>query len=284
MSGGWTPNVSLFSQSRGKVVFDEATQNFLPGAAVPDQRSAGACRGVFDLAGVLADGANAGAAAAGVAPSAPPHVEGALAATGGALGLVAAGADAKARAKAFVDFQNDVTARDIQLATREGMRSIEHIKRYTTTGMATDQGKNSNLNALAIAAEALGKPIAEVGLTTFRPPYTPVTFGDLRRPRAARHVRSDPRDAAARVVDPQGREVRGGGPVEARLLFRQERREPRRHGAARMPRRRAPAPASWTPRRSARSRSSAPTPPNSSIGSTSIRSRKLGGRALPLRA
>ncbi len=82
----------------------------------------------------------------------------------------------KARAKAFVDFQNDVTARDIQLATREGMRSIEHIKRYTTAGMATDQGKTSNLNALAIAAEALGRRIAEVGLTTFRPPYTPVTF------------------------------------------------------------------------------------------------------------
>ncbi|MGD0186855.1 MAG: sarcosine oxidase subunit alpha family protein [Roseiarcus sp.] len=176
MSGGWTPNVSLFSQSRGKVVFDEATQNFLPGAAVPDQRSAGACRGVFDLEGVLADGADAGAAAAGVASSAPPRVEGALAATGGALGFVA-GADGKERAKAFVDFQNDVTVRDIQLATREGMRSIEHIKRFTTTGMATDQGKNSNLNALAIAAEALGKPIAEVGLTTFRPPYTPVTFG-----------------------------------------------------------------------------------------------------------
>ncbi len=163
-------------------------------------------------------------------------------------------------------------ARDIQLATREGMRSIEHIKRYTTTGMATDQGKNSNLNALAIAAEALGKPIAEVGLTTFRPPYTPVTFGDLRRPRAPRHVRSDPRDAAARA----GRRARA----------RSSRRRacgsapPISPGAARASTtpcganawRRAPAPASWTPRRSARSRSSAPTPPNSSIASTSIRS------------
>ena len=175
MSGGWTPNVSLYSQSRGKLVFDEATQNFLPGAAVPDQRSAGACRGILDLEAALADGMSAGAAAAGVAPPAPPRVEGAFATTGGALGL-AAGASAKDIVKAFVDFQNDVSARDIQLATREGMRSIEHIKRYTTTGMATDQGKNSNMNALAIAAQALGKPIAEVGLTTFRPPYTPVTF------------------------------------------------------------------------------------------------------------
>ncbi len=81
--------------------------------------------------------------------------------------------------KAFVDFQNDVTARDLALATSEGMRSIEHVKRYTTAGMATDQGKTSNMNALAIAAGKLGKAIPEVGLTTFRPPYTPVTFASF---------------------------------------------------------------------------------------------------------
>jgi sarcosine oxidase subunit alpha len=81
------------------------------------------------------------------------------------------------RVKAFVDFQNDVTAKDVKLAVREGFRSIEHIKRYTTTGMATDQGKTSNMNALGIAASALDKPLPAVGLTTFRMPYTPVTFG-----------------------------------------------------------------------------------------------------------
>ncbi len=81
------------------------------------------------------------------------------------------------RVKAFVDFQNDVTAKDIRLAVREGFRSIEHVKRYTTSGMATDQGKTSNMNALAIAAGAQGRSIPEVGLTTFRQPYTPVTFG-----------------------------------------------------------------------------------------------------------
>jgi sarcosine oxidase subunit alpha len=178
MSGGWTPNVSLFSQSRGKLAFDAATQTFLPGAAAPDQRSAGACRGVFDLEAVLADGAEAGAAAAGGAAGSTPRVEGTFIAKGGALGL-AAGVNGKERSKAFVDFQNDVSARDIELATREGMRSIEHIKRYTTTGMATDQGKLANMNALAIAAEALGKPIVEVGLTTFRLPYTPVTFASF---------------------------------------------------------------------------------------------------------
>ncbi|HEU4987463.1 MAG TPA: glycine cleavage T C-terminal barrel domain-containing protein, partial [Rhizobiaceae bacterium] len=84
-----------------------------------------------------------------------------------------------ATAKAFIDFQNDVTAKDIRLAVREGMRSIEHVKRYTTNGMATDQGKTSNLHGLASAADTLGKTMPEVGLTTFRPPYTPVTFGAL---------------------------------------------------------------------------------------------------------
>ena len=83
------------------------------------------------------------------------------------------------RGRAFVDWQNDVTAKDLALALREGFRSIEHVKRYTTTGMATDQGKTSNLNALGIVARALGKPLPEVGLTTFRMPYTPVTFGSF---------------------------------------------------------------------------------------------------------
>src|SRR5271155_3370133 len=176
MSGGWTPSVHLFSQSRGKLAFDDATRTFLPGAAAQAQVSVGACRGVFDLAAALAEGAKAGAEAAGATPGQGPRVEGAFPASGGTLGVVAPMSDA-ALSKAFVDFQNDVTARDIRLATREGMRSIEHIKRYTTTGMATDQGKTSNMNALAIAAESLDKPIAAVGITTFRLPYTPVTFG-----------------------------------------------------------------------------------------------------------
>ena len=83
------------------------------------------------------------------------------------------------RRRAFVDFQNDVTSKDLLLATQEGFHSIEHVKRYTTTGMATDQGKTSNMNALSIVAAELGRPVPAVGLTTFRPPYTPVTFGTL---------------------------------------------------------------------------------------------------------
>ena len=86
---------------------------------------------------------------------------------------------AKPKAKCFVDFQNDVTSNDIKLALREGYSSIEHVKRYTTTGMGTDQGKTSNVIALGIVSETTGQPIAGLGVTTFRPPYTPVTFGAI---------------------------------------------------------------------------------------------------------
>ena len=187
MCGGFTPSVHLFSQSRGKLWWDEGLQAFLPGTPAERVRSAGACRGVFALDAALADGAAAGAGAAreatapartGVCPSgaaATPAVP--PAAGGGFAGALPQ--PAAARARAFVDWQNDVTTRDLALATREGFRSIEHVKRYTTTGMATDQGKTSNLNALGIVSRALGKAIPEVGLTTFRMPYTPVSFGSF---------------------------------------------------------------------------------------------------------
>ena len=175
MSGGWTPSVHLYSQSRGKVVWHEDRQMFLPGVSVQAERSAGACRGVFALADSLADGHRAGLEAAGSDGHAHVTVSGDSGITGGFLGCLPQRPGA--RGKAFVDFQNDVKADDIELAVQEGMHSIEHVKRYTTAGMATDQGKTSNLNALAIAAGRLGKPIPQLGLTTFRQPYTPVTFG-----------------------------------------------------------------------------------------------------------
>jgi len=181
MCGGFTPSIHLFSQSRGRPRFDEALDAFLPDVSAERERSAGACRGVWGMREAMADGQAAGADAA-------------RAAVGGGLGQAPAAVPLPrerdggrleplphhrppGRVKAFVDFQNDVTAKDVKLAVREGFRSIEHIKRYTTTGMATDQGKTSNMNALGIAAEALGKPLPEIGLTTFRMPYTPVTFG-----------------------------------------------------------------------------------------------------------
>ncbi len=260
MSGGYTPTVHLFSQSRGKLVWDDKTQSFIPGAPAEHARSAGACRGVFAWAAVLADGASAGrsaaseagfgkseehrgSAAAGelsVTNSAVAHASFANmaanvhgrsgssnvatpahgassssniaahsafatsttssgAATASFPHASAASSDASRPADppigafagalpqpgdrtgsmAFVDYQNDVTTKDLALATREGFRSVEHIKRYTTTGMATDQGKTSNLNALGFVSRQLDKAIPEVGLTTFRMPYTPVTFASF---------------------------------------------------------------------------------------------------------
>ena len=184
MSGGYTPSVHLHSQARGKLRWDEAAQVFVPGLAAGGSRSIGACNGLIgsELARVFEQAA---AAAADAVRECGFHarpdaiaVSEAHSASGGWIGALPQPAGAAA-GKAFVDWQNDVTAADLGLAVREGFRSIEHIKRYTTTGMATDQGKTSNLNALAIAAQQLGRAIPEVGLTTFRLPYLPVGFGGL---------------------------------------------------------------------------------------------------------
>jgi sarcosine oxidase subunit alpha len=180
MSGGFTPSVHLFSQSRGKLEWNDSLRAFVPQRSAENERSAGACRGVYGLAEALADGTAAGAAAA-PEPSRASHrftVEALARGSDAYLGALPQ-ATTPSKDKSFVDWQHDVTTRDLALATREGFQSIEHVKRYTTTGMATDQGKTSNLNALAIVAQALGVPIPQVGLTTFRMPYTPVTFGSF---------------------------------------------------------------------------------------------------------
>ncbi|MBN9071259.1 MAG: sarcosine oxidase subunit alpha [Rhizobiales bacterium] len=182
MSAGWTPSVHLFSQSCGKVAFDEATRRFLPGQYAQNCASVGACNGTDTLAATVAEGLKAGEKAAkeagGKSSGLKLKAETAENWTGGMLGA-GPGAGPDTTVKAFVDFQNDVTAKDIRQAVREGMRSIEHVKRFTTNGMATDQGKTSNMLGLAIAAETLDKDIPQVGLTTFRAPYTPVTFGAI---------------------------------------------------------------------------------------------------------
>jgi sarcosine oxidase subunit alpha len=172
VSAGWTPSVHLFSQSRGKLRYDTENQRFLPDVHVQDCVSIGACNGTDDLGDLIAEAANAGGG--------PAEFSGANAHawTGGMIGA-ADGAGEGDNVKAFIDFQHDVCAKDIRLAVREGMHSIEHIKRFTTNGMASDQGKMSNMHGLAIASEALGRPLPTVGLTTFRAPYTPVTFGTL---------------------------------------------------------------------------------------------------------
>ncbi|WP_447764191.1 sarcosine oxidase subunit alpha family protein [Sphingopyxis panaciterrae] len=185
MAGGFTPSVHLFSQSRGKLVWSPDSQAYLPGQSAEAERSAGACRGRVALDDALKDGVDAGQAAAlaaGYAPSRHTHYPpvGMLHRNGMGGHIGAAPTSSKQpRGKAFVDWQNDVTADDIRLAAREGFVSIEHVKRYTTTGMATDQGKLSNINALGIVSDATDRSIPEIGLTSFRAPYTPITFGTL---------------------------------------------------------------------------------------------------------
>ncbi|HXA26664.1 MAG TPA: sarcosine oxidase subunit alpha family protein [Acetobacteraceae bacterium] len=171
MCGGWTPSVHLFSQSRGRLRFDERLGAFVPGQSAANERSAGACNGTFSLAACLEEGYAAGDQAA---PARRFVVTGARNSQ-----PCIAPPPAAALGKAFVDFQNDVTVKDLRIAAQEGFHSIEHVKRYTTTGMATDQGKTSNMNALAIVSDILHQPIPQVGHTTFRMPYTPVTFGAL---------------------------------------------------------------------------------------------------------
>jgi sarcosine oxidase, subunit alpha len=182
ISGGLAPSVHLFSQSRGKLAWDEELLAFVPAAPAERVRAAGACRGVLDVDACVKDGMEAGAAAAAGLSGSPtarreisPGAQLLASDRAGALFAKPGGSSAKA----FVDWQNDVTVRDLELAAREGFRSIEHIKRYTTTGMATDQGKTSNLNALGIVAREVSTSMPEVGLTTFRMPYTPVSFGSF---------------------------------------------------------------------------------------------------------
>ena len=184
VSGGWSPTVHLFSQSRGKIRFDAGLGCFLPGAAAQPTHLAGACNGAFGLASCLATGFEAGARAAKDAGFAVDHRPRRVpeASDDGFLParwtwLVPSNKPLGQGGKHFVDLQNDVTAADLKLALREGYRSVEHVKRYTTTGMGTDQGKTGNVNAIGIIAETQGRPIPEVGVTTFRPPYTAVTFG-----------------------------------------------------------------------------------------------------------
>jgi len=184
MSGGWSPAVHLHSQSGARVVYDAQRCCFVPDIAVQAASCAGAANGTFGLDFALAEGREAGKSAAAQsgfrrrAAGGAPKVDVRRMQPMLALWQVPLPPGVRPD-KSFVDFQNDVTAADIRLAAREGYRSVEHTKRYTTTGMGTDQGKTSNVNSLAILSDALGRDIPEVGTTTFRAPYTPVTFGAL---------------------------------------------------------------------------------------------------------
>ncbi|MCA0961574.1 sarcosine oxidase subunit alpha [Salipiger bermudensis] len=180
MSGGWTPSLHLFSHTKGSLAWDDDRTTFLPEKTPEDCVIAGASRGLWGIEAALRDGAEKGREIVAALGKTGAEVSYSVAKdrTGTGVAHKELPTDrSPGKAKAFVDYQNDVTAKDLRLAVREGMRSIEHVKRYTTNGMATDQGKMSNMNGLNIAADALSKAPPQVGLTTFRPPYTPTSFG-----------------------------------------------------------------------------------------------------------
>ncbi|WP_028223718.1 glycine cleavage T C-terminal barrel domain-containing protein, partial [Paraburkholderia oxyphila] len=184
MSGGFSPVLHLFAQSGGKAHWNDAKACFMPGKRVQQEVSVGAAVGEFSLARGLTQAVDAGIDAtkslglAATRPQVPKAAE--VAETPlQPLWLVGSRKAAPRGPKQFVDFQNDVAASDILLAAREGFESVEHVKRYTAMGFGTDQGKLGNINGMAILADALGKTIPETGTTTFRPNYTPVTFGTV---------------------------------------------------------------------------------------------------------
>ncbi len=179
MSGGWSPIVNLACHRGARPRWDESILGFVPPDVGPAFIVAGSAAGRMLLSECLADGARAGTLK-GRAPAVPKCRDEAYAAA--PLWWVK-----ESQGKAFIDYQNDATAKDLPLAAREGYRDIELAKRYTTTGMATDQGKLGNINAIAILAEATGRSMDEVSTTTFRPYYTPVAFGALAGPFHGHH-------------------------------------------------------------------------------------------------
>ncbi|SJM29280.1 sarcosine oxidase subunit alpha family protein [Mesorhizobium delmotii] len=179
VSGGWSPTVHLTSHLGVKPQYRNDIGGFVPGAFPADRFGAGSMMGIYSTADVIEDGHRAGTEAASFcgksAPvPAPLKLDLGEAATARFREIPSLG-----RGKAFVDFQMDVTTGDIELAHREGYESVEHLKRYTTLGMGTDQGKTSNFAALAAMAALRNATIPETGATTFRPPYTPVAIGAL---------------------------------------------------------------------------------------------------------
>jgi sarcosine oxidase subunit alpha len=179
VSNGWNPTLHLTSHQNGKPAWDDGLQCFVPGTVPAGLAVAGSAAGRFALAQALEDGARLGTEAAVDAGLAAKSAEPVPATDPETNGLSPIWRVSGGKGKAFVDYQNDVTDKDVELAAREGFRPVEHLKRYTTLGMATDQGKTSNLSGLAIMAEQTGRTIPQTGTTTFRPPYTPVAIGAL---------------------------------------------------------------------------------------------------------
>ena len=180
ISGGWTPAVHLFTQSGGKLKFDNEDNVFIPSKYPSDQISIGSCNREFDLNTIIKNFNQNIKNFLGIEKTSFEDLK--INSTKEILKRniwLLPSDKAIGKCKPFVDFQNDATAKDIKLALREGFRSIEHVKRYTTTGMGTDQGKLGNMHALGIISDTSGVKMSDLGTTTFRPPYTPLTFGTI---------------------------------------------------------------------------------------------------------
>ena len=189
ISGGWNPNLHLSCHQRGRPVWNSSIHAFVPSGDLPKgMRVAGAANGTFGTADCLAEGWDAGSEAARSTGHTPPSAV-PLQSPDELYEIAPFWHCKEGRGRAWVDFQNDVTVKDIELSFREGMHSVEHLKRYTTLGMATDQGKTSNVVALAIMAEMTGKTVEDTGTTIYRPPYAPVAIGAFAGRSRGKHFR-----------------------------------------------------------------------------------------------
>jgi heterotetrameric sarcosine oxidase alpha subunit len=178
MSGGWNPTVHLTCHMNGRPTWNAGLASFVPTpGAIPGLVTAGACNGTMSTHGCLAEGARVAAEVLGDLGMKAPDV--ALPQAEDAPYRITPLWTVPGKGRAWLDFQNDVTVKDVKQAAVENFRSVEHMKRYTTQGMATDQGKNSNVAALAVLADATGRGIPETGTTTFRPPYVPVSIAAM---------------------------------------------------------------------------------------------------------
>jgi sarcosine oxidase subunit alpha len=220
LSGGWSPTVHLYAQARGRLRYDEALAALRPIGGVAGLTAAGAANGAFTLDEALRDGHGAGGGV-GAAPNAPA----------GQYRIEAAWPKIDDEGRRWIDFQNDVTLKDVALAAREGYVSVEHLKRYTTLGMATDQGKTANVNGIAAMAALTGRAIDETGTTTYRPPFVPVPMGVIagrRRGALINPLRRLPLEAEHRAEGGQMREYGGWlrpawyGPDDPELAIQRE--------------------------------------------------------------
>ncbi len=211
MSGGWSPVVHLWSHCGGKLNWDEANAMFSPDPTRPPLGAdgtgfvvtAGTASGELQATAAMQNASSAGRQAAteagfnsvdGATPVVIANDEDPML----PIWVMPQGAPYKLRSKSWLDFQNDVKVSDVRLAAQEGFESVEHTKRYTTLGMATDQGKLSNINGLAILADSLNAPIPQVGTTTFRPPYAPISLGSIAgeaRGKLFKPIRKSPIDS-----------------------------------------------------------------------------------------